>query len=126
MAAEVPAVIPYIRAKHYQEYESPKTKLYVTVGQGANAREKKITIRTWGATENEDVEHFLEFIEIFRKEMTVVSLWNDTNTQNTQVAELFECFDQCLRGTAQTDWYEILGGPTPAETTWRAWKDLVP
>lgn len=116
------AVIPYKREEKFVRYEPKTTKVFVTLQDG---RERKITLKVYKGSAEEDIEHFFEAFEEFQKEMKRVGLWNDKFDINQEVPELFQHFDAIMQGTAQTDWYEIIGGTTSARVTWRDFKRLV-
>lgn len=116
------AVIAYKRDLRFVQYEPKTTKVYATLSDG---RERKITLKVYKGSAEEDIEHFFEAFEEFQKEMKRVGLWNDRFDINQDVSELFRHFDAILQGTAQTDWYEILGGTTTVRTSWRDFKRLV-
>lgn len=116
------AIIPYKRSSRFVSYEPKLTKVYIMMQDG---RERKVTLRIYKGSAEEDVEHFFESFEEFQKEMKRLGLWNETMDINTKVLELFKHFDATLQGTALTDWYEVIGGPQPTKTTWRDFKRLV-
>ena len=120
---DMEAPLAYLHDEHCLKFKPPLTKLYITVGTGDDERERKVTIRTFGDTEYEDAESFFLFLEDFEKEMTRFKKWDKDANHNADVTELFTQFDQCLRHSAQTDWYDVLGGPVPTGTSWQEWKE---
>jgi hypothetical protein len=117
------AVLPYIRDSRFVNHKLAKTK---KVFRNSAGQDQKVELLNYSGSENEDAEHFVEAFEHFIKTMNMLGLWPERETdRNTQVPSLFNTFGEVLTGNATQDWYEIIGGPTPTETTWMDFKNKV-
>ena len=116
------AVMPYERDDKCKNHKTVTTKVYINITED---KECKVVLNVYGGSEEEDCERFFEMFERFQKEMKKFGKWDDNATQSTDASVLFDAFDECLSGTAQTDWYEILEGPVSNSQTWKDFKNNV-
>lgn len=82
-------------------------------------RVKKVTLKAYSLTSEEDVEHFFEAFERLQKELATV--WTEASTAKHKDATiLFNAIEKMLAGTANTQWHDVLG--TTTERTWETFK----
>ena len=86
------------------------------------SRTKKVTLRTYGQSDQEDCEHFFEALEKLKRELRKV--WEEASKAKDRDAQtLFDALDQMLIGTASSEWHDVLA--TEAKRDWEAFKVLV-
>ncbi len=74
----------------------------------AEERTKKKILRCYGHSSEEDIEHFFEAFERFRKQLETE--WQESSQAKTRDARiLFDAFDAMLIGTASAEWHDTLG-----------------
>ena len=121
MVADQQAPIPYVRQEDKRTYKPDTVKV---IHEFAGGRERKLTLKIYKGSTDEDVESFFEVFEHFLYEMGKIGLTTRMDL-NTDCAVLFQHFKDCLGGNALTDWNGVIGGPTPRRNTWRDFKYYV-
>jgi hypothetical protein len=102
-----------------------KTRTGVTTETTEEIKEdktKKITMKTYGQTNEEDCEHFFESFEKLQRELHTE--WEKSSANKVNDAQiLFDAFDQMLTGTASSEWHDVLASNNKRD--WEAFKCLV-
>ena len=139
------AIIPLARPSHFSSKEAGTYKFEFEKKQTEKKKEttkiegkeetktveaeitvrKKVNLKQFGRTAEEDYEHYFEAFEQFQVEMGKHEVWTNTLSKNTDVKVLFQGFDSMLTGNARTDWHDVTGGPIPTITTWEEFKKKV-
>ena len=123
--------MPYVRAKVYLDYKSEETKFtfecdakstktitkqmegktQTIVEVTKEMRTKKVVLKTWGHTGQEDCEHFFEAFEKLQTELQ--GEWEAARQAKTRDARiLFKAFDQIVTGNANSEWHDTMANET--------------
>ena len=90
-------------------------------------REKKVTLKVFGQTQEEDIEHFFEAFETLQRELQ--DIWMETSKAKDRDAKtLFAAMEKMLGGEALTEWHDILvvwDQDNNSSRTWEAFKTNV-
>lgn len=82
----------------------------------------KVYLKTYSQSSEEDTEHFFEAFEQLQLELT--SQWKAISRKKTNDSTLlFDAFTHILRGTAHTEWLDVLR--TDNDRDWAVFKELV-
>jgi hypothetical protein len=136
-------VMPLWRSKRKQEYEpvtvkfeyeeevkskktttrtvgtQPSTEIKETV---IETRNKKVYLKVYSQSEQEDCEHFFEAFERFKKELAIP--WTTASDAMVRDATiLFNGMEKMLAGTALTEWHDVIG--TTTDYSWKNFKTHV-
>jgi hypothetical protein len=114
------------------KYELESVKKIMSTDAEGNVKEveeeitemkiKKVTLKTYGKSDQEDCEHFFEAMEKLKKELRTV--WEEASKAKDRDAQiLFDALDQMLIGTASSQWHNILA--TETKRDWETFKVLV-
>ena len=138
------AAIAYVRsktehkveeAKFSYEHEATSTRTIakeVTI-EGKTTKEvssevvkskhtRKVTLKVYSHSDQEDCEHFFECFERMQKELEGV--WMEcAKAKDKDATVLFQAFEHMLTGTATSEWHDVLNGET--ERKWETFKTLV-
>lgn len=130
------APIPYIREKRYIDFKADTVEFKYTHstkttkdvertdidkdGNVSTSTSKetvsenkvlKATLKTYGKSEREDIEHFFEAFEKMQK--SIDDVWKAASANKTNDASvLFNAMETMLTGTANTDWHDVMTGVT--------------
>ena len=134
--------MPYVRAKVYLDYKSEETKFtfecdakstktitkqmegktQTIVEVTKEMQTKKVVLKTWGHTGQEDCEHFFEAFEKLQTELQ--GEWEAARQAKTRDARiLFKAFDQLVTGNANSEWHDTMANETKRD--WETFKTLV-
>ena len=141
-------VMPFIRNPVKVRFEVPTTKFSyelevtssrVTRRPGTEAektvttteatmetREKKVYLKIYSMTEQEDCEHFFEAFEDLQTALSAV--WNEAiKAKDRDATILFNAMEKLLGGTARTAWHDVLKSAKDDRgnlLTGRTWEDF--
>lgn len=123
------APLPYKRSKVHihqtvkfdfeREYTSEKITIKSVPGAGdfhdkeitKGKREKKVTLKCYGASAEEDRESFFQCLDWMKKQLEPE--WTEASkAKNNDAAVLFQAVDAMLISVASTDWHAVLGSET--------------
>jgi hypothetical protein len=100
-----------------------------TTESSTELRTKKVQLKTYGKTANEDAEHF--FIAFERMRTVLKKEWSTASTAKANDAQiLFDAFDAMLTGTANAEWHDVLekkdsAGNIVTKRDWETFKTRV-
>ena len=102
---------------------SPETGQEVIVNETVTEmKSKKVTLKTYGRSQQEDREHFFEAFERLQRALEIQ--WKAISSNKTNGAQvLFDAFDTMLTGEASIEWNDVLS--TSDDRTWESFKLLV-
>ena len=132
--------MPYVRTKSdykqeetkfVYEHEDVSEKIVTSTVEGKvttvtettkGMRTRKVTLKTYSHSSEEDCEHFFEALERLQKELE--DEWTEAKKNKTNDAtHLFAAFEHMLTGTANSEWHDVLGSET--SRTWETFKAKV-
>ena len=96
--------IPFKRAKHFKEYKPDVVYISIYAVDGDDTTKIKFEVPKFRNSEDEDCETALNFFRDFENAMIAKDLWDHEFPQAQNASPVFIYFDQCLGGTAKTDW----------------------
>jgi translation initiation factor 2 alpha subunit (eIF-2alpha) len=96
-----------------------KNEKTVTEEETTATRTKKVTLKCFGSTAEEDIESFFVVFERFGTELETE--WNESMSNYAQI--LFDGMDKMLIETANSEWHDVLGNQTRRD--WETFKKTV-
>ena len=118
------APIPFERAKHFKDFKPDLVYISMYADPNDDHTKIKFEVPKFRNSEDEDCEAALNFFHDFENAMIAKELWSHQYTQATNASPVFIYFEQCLGGTAKTDWKDALvESGVNNDRTWRDWKD---